>query len=466
VEFNPSLIGPGDRDLLMGHDHPMTHTSPSDVTWPKPGYAWYVTAVLVLAYSFAILDRAVIGLLVEPIKADFGVTDAEIGLLQGLAFALCYTTFGLVLGAFADKTNRQLILVFGIAMWSLCTVLCGFAPDFKWLFIARVGVGLGEACILPVAGSMISDYFSPVQRPKAYGIFLLGGTFGTVGGYVMGTIAILTADALRAAFPMLEGLSNWQVTFFIAGAPGLIVALIVLLTVREPIRREKVAKTDVSQIAQFYRHVSANARAYSTLLLGTVLNVTAIYAQIAWGVTLVIRVHGWEAADVGTAFALVAPVGALSSIIVGWFVSALVKRSHADAPMIAAMMHAASVLIFGPLACLAPTPLWALWPYIGFNLFTNWSSASALMALSQITPNELRGQATALYTLLTGLVSLTVGSYAVGFLTDHAFTDVHGIAPALATVFGVAGLLALVILAFGRAAFRQAAERALAWQDK
>lgn len=421
--------------------------------------------MLVLAYSFAILDRAVIGLLVEPIKADFGITDAQIGLLQGLAFALCYTTFGLILGSVADRANRQFLLVLGVAVWSLSTVLCGFAPDFKWLFIARIGVGLGEACILPVAGSLISDYFAPTQRPKAYGIFLLGGTFGTVGGYVLGTIAILTADAVRGMFPaLLGGLQNWQVTFFLAGAPGLIVAALILLTVREPDRREKISNPDASNFRHFLAHLRANAWAYSSLLAGTVLNVTGIYAQIAWGITLVIRVHGWTAAETGTAFALIAPIGAVSSIVVGWFVAALVKRGHIDAPMIAAMMHSVTLLIFGPLACLAPTPLWGLWPYIGFNIFTNWSSASALMALSQITPNELRGQATALYTLLTGLVSLTVGSYSVGFLTDHVFTDPHGIATGLATVFAVVGVLATVILGLGRGAFRAAVLRAEAWQ--
>jgi predicted MFS family arabinose efflux permease len=437
----------------------------STVTWPKPSYAWYVVAMLVLAYSFAILDRAVIGLLVEPIKADFGVTDAEIGLLQGLAFALCYTTFGLVLGMITDRANRQLILVTGITVWSISTILCGLAPDFKWLFVARVGVGLGEACILPVAGSLISDYFSPVQRPKAYGIFLLGGTFGTVAGYVLGTIAIITADWVRGVFPsLLDGVHNWQVTFFLAGAPGIIVAALVWLTVREPERREKGNATDASQFAPLFKHLRTHARAYFALLAGTVLNVTGIYAQIAWGATLVIRVHGWKAADVGTAFALIAVVGAASSVIVGWVITAFVKRGHTDAPLLAALMHSASLMIFGPLACLAPSPLWGLGPYIAFNVFANWSSASALMGLSQITPNEMRGQATALYTLLTGLVSLTVGSYSVGFLTDHVFTGPTGIAPGLAVVFGAVGLLGVIVLAWGRPAFRAAVAGAEAWQ--
>ena len=296
-----------------------TITRADDSAWPDPRYAWYVVAMLVLAYTFAILDRSVISLLVQPIKADFGVTDAEIGLLQGLAFAICYTTFGMVLGVITDRANRRLILVAGITVWSLSTILCGFAPNFRMLFLARIGVGLGEACILPVAGSIISDYFSPLRRPKAYGIFLLGGTLGTTAGYVLGAVAIITADAVRAAVPGLLGdLHNWQVTFFLAGVPGLMVALLIFATVREPVRREKIATDGPPQLGPLFQHLRINARAYFTLLAGTVLNVTGIYAQISWAATLFIRVHGWSPVDVGNTLAVLSVFGGMSSILLAF----------------------------------------------------------------------------------------------------------------------------------------------------
>ncbi len=114
--------------------------------WPRASYAWYVVAMLVLAYSFGILDRAVIGLLVQPIKADLGVTDSQIGLLQGLAFAICYTTFGLAFGLVTDWTNRRWLMTVAVLVWSASTIACGFAGGFAMLFLARIGVGLGEAC--------------------------------------------------------------------------------------------------------------------------------------------------------------------------------------------------------------------------------------------------------------------------------------------------------------------------------
>src|SRR5690349_766393 len=139
------------------------------IPWPRAGYAWYVMIMLIIAYTFAIVDRSIISLLVQPIKADLGVTDAQIGLLQGLAFAICYTTFGLVLGFVTDRTDRRLLLALSIFVWSAATVACGFATSFQWLFISRIFVGLGEACVLPVAGSLIADYMPPKTRAKAYG---------------------------------------------------------------------------------------------------------------------------------------------------------------------------------------------------------------------------------------------------------------------------------------------------------
>ena len=434
--------------------------------WPKAGYAWYVVAMLVLAYTFGILDRAVIGLLVQPIKTDLGISDSQIGLLQGLAFALCYTTFGLAFGLVADRTSRRWLMAAAVLVWSVSTIACGFANSFGMLFVARIGVGFGEACIMPVAGSLIADYFQPLQRPKAYGIFLLGGTFGTTAGYLLGSIAIMVAGDLRARAPTLFGHAHdWQITFFLAGAPGLVVALLFLLTVREPVRHEKAGAATGFSIGPVIEHVRASKRAYFTILGGAVLNVTCIYAQILWMATLVIRIHGWTAAQTGTVLALISPVGASSSFTVGWTMTWLAKRGRSDAPVIASLMHAVALLIFGPITALAPSPLLGLLPYVCFNLFSNWSTAAALTGLSQIAPNELRGQVTALYTLLTGLVSLTVGGFVVGFLNDRVFTSNGGIGPSMATVFAVFGLLGAIVLSTGRPAFRAAAARATAWSE-
>ncbi len=451
----------------MTADAPVASRSPA---WPKAGYAWYVVAMLVLAYSFGILDRAVIGLLVQPIKADLGITDSQIGLLQGLAFAICYTTFGLAFGLVTDRANRRWLMAAAVFVWSASTIACGLAGSFTTLFLARIGVGLGEACILPVAGSLIADYFPRIQRPKAYGIFLLGGTLGTTAGYLLGSIAILIADDVRALVPGLLGATqDWQITFFLAGAPGIFVALLFLLTVREPLRRETAVNgTGLAPglvVRHLIEHLRGNKRAYVTLLGGTVLNVTCIYAQVSWLATLIIRVHGWTAAQTGAALALISPVGATSSLTFGWAITWLARRGHSDAPVVASLMHAVALMIFGPLTVLSSSPAIGLAPYIAFNLFANWSGAAALAGLTQVAPNELRGQVVALYTLLTGLVSLTFGAFTVGFLNDSVFLGNDGIRPSMATVFGVCGLLSVLVLSTGRPAYRAAVLRARAWAE-
>jgi MFS family permease len=242
-------------------------------------------------------------------------------------------------------------------------------------------------------------------------------------------------------------------------------ALLFLFTVREPLRRETAGIGARLSVGPVLRHLRGSKRAYFTMLAGTVLNVTCVYAQISWLATLIIRIYGWSAAQAGTALAVLSVSGAISSLTVGWTISRLAKRGHSDGPVIASLLHSTALMIFGPLTMLAPTPMLFVAPYIAFNLFANWSTASALTGLSQIAPNELRGQVVALYTLLTGLVSLTVGAFSVGYLNDHVFTGNGGIAPSLATVFGVCGLLGVIVLSTGRPAFRAASARAQAWAE-
>ena len=435
--------------------------------WPRPAYAWYVVAMLVIALSFAIVDRTIISLLVDPIKKDLHISDSQIGLLQGLAFAICYTTFGLLLGFVTDRSNRRAVLTLGISFWSLSTIACGLASSFGTLFAARVGVGLGEAAIMPVAASMIADYFPAKKRGQAFGIFLLGGSIGIGIGNLMGGITIQLADGLRGIAPVLLGdLHNWQITFLAVGFPGLLVAAAFFITVREPVRREKIDARGGYSLGPLWRHMRANGGAYTTVMGGAVLVVTSISANSAWLATVFIRVHGWSPLQVGASLASMTLIGMTSAVTVGWALLAFAKRGRDDGPVWAIAAQSMAQMIFGPMVCLAPTPTLALVAYGIMLLVTNWASSASMTGLSQITPNELRGQVVAVYTLLTGVVSLTIGTLAVGFLSDHAFPDKTGIGPSLATVIFICGSSGTVLLLIGRNTFRAAAQRALVWQEK
>ena len=435
------------------------------VPWPRAGYAWYVMVMLIIAYTFAIVDRSIISLLVQPIKADLGVTDAQIGLLQGLAFAICYTTFGLVLGFVTDRTDRRMLLALGIFVWSAATIACGFAQDFQWLFISRIFVGLGEACVLPCAGSLIADYLPPANRAKAYGIFLLGGTAGTLLGNLIGGNAVALSEIVRSFTPVfVDVLHNWQIVFLIVGVPGVAVSIAFALTVREPVRREKSQVGGLS-LKPLFAHVRLNWAAYATLLGSCSLNVLCIYAQISWAPTFIIRVYEWTPEEVG--FFLIFPsiVGASSSFTVGWLMAHWINKGRGDAPMIAAICHGTICMVVGPLVYSAPSAYLMIPAYLLMATTSNWSTSAALMGVSHITPNELRGQLTAVYTLLSGLISLSAGAYIVGVLSDRVYNTPTGLRWSLVTVYIVSGGLSVLLVTLGRPAYRAAAQRALAWSE-
>ncbi len=435
--------------------------------WPSRPYAWYVLAVLVLAYAFAIIDRVSIGLLVQPIEASLGISDSQMGLLQGFAFGIFYSVMGIPIGFLVDRLQRRGIIAIGIALWSLATVTCGLARGFGGLFAARIGVGVGEATISPGAASMIADYFPPDARPRAFGIFLVGTTLGSGMAFLLTGAAIGAAQGLRVASPGLFGpFATWQIVFFMMGAPGLLVAILLMLTVKEPARRERL----LPRVGFSFRPVMAllvqNGRAYFVLIVGPVLNLAAIYAQLAWFPTIFIRVHGWSMAEIGTALGIVGlAMGTFSSVSSGWFTTWLARGGRPDAPLLVTLCHSLLLAVFGTAACLVESPTVSLACYVAMGIGANWTYASALTGINQITPNEMRGQMVSLYTLTVGLVSVGAGVYAVGFLNDAVYGGGKGVAPALATVYAICGLTSAAVLIWGRAPFRAAAARAKAWAE-
>ncbi len=422
--------------------------------WPSPAYAWYVVVLLTLAYGFAILDRVAISLLVQPIKADLHISDTEIGLLQGLAFAICYTTFGIVLGYLVDRWRRGRLLALGVLVWSAATLCCGLANSFRTLFMARIGVGIGEASVTPASSSLIADYFPPEGRPKAYSVFLLGSSVGTGLSYLVGGLAIATASFLQVnAVGWVAVLKTWQITFFLVGLPGIAIAALVALTIREPMRRGRLSAAPPDWNAAL-KFVASKWRAYATLVSAVVINVIAIYASIAWNATLFIRVHGWSAIKVAAVFGLYnVPLGVAGTLGAGWMMAALQKRGRSDGPLVVTLMHALAVCVSGTAMALTENPVVALALYAPYCLSSTWSYSAALTGLNQITPNQLRGQVTAFYALATGLVSLSLGSASVGLLSDMVFHGPTGLAQSLACVFAFSGVASIVVITIGWSAY-------------
>lgn len=442
----------------------MTNEKP----WPNPVYAWYVVALLVLSYASGVIDRIVIGLLVQPIKADLGLSDTQIGVIQGLAFALFYSLFTLPIGFLVDRWKRTSVVWGGSFIWSCGTVAGGFSNSFWSLFSSRVVMGAGEATITPGSSSLIADYFPPKRRPRAYGVFAMGGSIGIGIAYFLGGIAIGFADTVRDWFPsLLSGFASWQIVFFIVGFPGLLLALLMAATIREPERRGMLSGRPASfSLLPLWRELSTNRMALVAVMMGSIMNVMIVNAQLAWFPTLFVRVHGMEARDVALSLALVGvPCGILSAITAGWILSWLAQKGRQDGPILVMGMQCVAWVVFGTAKCLAPTPELALIGHAGTSLFATWALTAALTALNQLTPNQLRGQVVSVYTLLTGLVGIAVGAGVVGLLSDYVFNYETGIAPSLALVCFTGGVIGLVLVTLGRAAFRIAVQRAANWGE-
>ena len=431
----------------------------ADPDWPAARYAWYVVGLLTLAYALAILDRVSIALLIQPLKAALGISDTQFGLLQGMAFSLVYTLLGLPLGMLADRTKRLRILIVGLTLWSLATMASGLAHSYAQLFAARIGVGIGEAALVPVAASLIADYFAPGRRPKAYGVFVAGSSLGTAMALALGGLFLAVADDLIGGVPALFGqMQPWQIVFFLCGAPGLVLAIVIALSVREPERRGGGSITPKLTLRPMLALFGRYPGAFGCLIVGTVLNLVCVYAVVGWFPALFMRVHGWSAPETGWILGAVGlPISTFAAFNSGWVIVWLDRRGSPHSPMLAGAASALSMLVFATLACLAPSGGLALAGYAVNSFFLNWTMSAAYSGVARITPNALRAQVMAVHTIASGLLALTAGNFAVGFLSDTLFRQPGGIALALASIFVTCGGASCVVLLAGRRPFARAA---------
>lgn len=438
---------------------PSASTVSRPIAWPHRGYAWYVVALLTLAYALAILDRVSIALLIEPLEASLHITDTQFGLLQGMAFSMFYSVLGLPIGLLCDRRKRTPILIAGLALWSLATMACSLASTFEELFLARILVGVGEAALVPAAASIIADLFPPANRPKAYGVFVSGSTLGTAAAFLFSGFFLHLSDDLIENVPHLVGnFQSWQLVFIMCGLPGILLALVMFVSMREPKRQGVESPITEFSLKPILAIFSQQPVAFGTLIGGTVLNLVCVYAIIGWFPAMFIRTHGWEAAHAGQMLGLVGmPVSLFAAANSGWVISWLTKRGHRDAPMLAAAACGVSMVVFGTASSLAPTGVLALIAYAANALFLNWNISSVYSGVAQISPNQLRGQVMAVHTIASSLIAMTAGNFFVGFLTDTFFTAPQGISYALAIVFLTCGTGSTVTLLLGRRAFTKAA---------
>jgi MFS family permease len=412
-------------------------------------YAWYVIGVLFLAQTFSFLDRMIMGLLVGPIRQSFEISDTQYSLLAGLAFALFYATMGLPLARIADAGNRRNLIVAGISVWSLMTALCGLARGFWPLFSARVGVGVGEAALAPAAYSMITDYFPRHMLARALSVFMLGVTFGSGIAYILGGAVVgYVAQFEAIVVPILGEIEGWQLTFFIVGLPGLLVALLMILTVREPPRSGITPMSQSSvPLPEAARFIWQRRAAYGAHVVGISLFVMVVYALNLWGPTYFIRVFGYTTPQAGWTFGLIMLIaGSGGLLFAGIAADAWVKRGVQDAYIRTIIISMLGMLPFTIALAFVETPTLGIIA-IGFAVFFSaFQGGLASGALQLMTPNRLRGQVVALYLLVGNLVGLGLGPTVVAGATDFIFADDAAIGKSIALCGSILCPLAAYIL--------------------
>lgn len=427
--------------------------------YPSAGRGAFLLAILVVAYIISFIDRQILALLVNPIKADLAVSDFQMSLLQGMAFAVMFSLFGLPLGRLADRLNRKRLIAFGIFLWSLSTMLCGLAGSYEMLFLARMGVGVGEAALYPAGISLLADSFRPERYVRAASIFSMGGMLGAGIAFVTGGLLI---DAVtRAPVYSVAGMefAPWQLTFLLVGLPGLLVAGLMLL-IREPPRRDTNIAT-VVPLGQAVRYLWGRRLDYAPIYLCNTLLGVCNYAGMAWLATHLIRTFGMTAGEVGLSLGLVH----IASVLIGTALGArlterLIALGYLDAHLRTTFIVSVGLLVplFAPLLPNAAAVL-ALWFVAG--LLLNGYYGTQIGALMLLTPNRIRATNAALMLLVMGLAGNGLGTAAVGAIADNFFAgDPAGIGKSLTIVGVTAALLSAMIARMFWPRFRAAVANA------
>lgn len=394
---------------------------------PAGPYAWYVLALLSLTYVLNFIDRQILAMLIEPIKKEFGVSDTAMGFLSGFAFVFFYTIAGIPVARWADRGSRKAIITAALVIWSAMTAACGLARSFAQLAMARVMVGIGEAGGSPPAHSLIADYFPPRQRATALAVYAWGVYVGAALAFLAGGYLIQRYD--------------WRTAFVIVGLPGVALAILFGLTVREPPRgwSEGRSAAPAPPLAETLRHL-AGCRAFVFVALGSSVQSLSGYGVLTWGPTFLSRVHAMSWSDIGIAFgSIIGVAGCLGAFIGG----RLADRFGARDARWYMRLPAIQSLLCVPFAAgfvLMPTPEGALLSFGPFYALGAMYLGPMFAVVQGLAPLRMRTLASAILLFVVNMVGLGLGPLAIGLLNDHVFAA-HG-AEAIRysmLVMGVAG---------------------------
>ena len=367
---------------------------------------YYALGLLTVVYTFNFIDRQLLSILQESIKADLLLSDQQLGLLTGFAFALFYVTAGIPIARWADRANRRNIVALAIGTWSFMTAVSGFVQNYVQLLLARIGVGVGEAGGSPPSHSIISDIFPPERRASALAFYSTGVNIGILFGFLVGG--------------WLNEFFDWRTAFLVVGVPGILIALLVRYTLREPIRGLSEQRTSDAESVPFGNVLKLlmSRASFRHMAFGAALNAFAGYSTSNWTASFMIRSHGMTTGELGTWLALILGLGGAIGVLAGGVIAERLARKDARwymwLPTITGLIcipfMIANYLVAGAYTALIVSII----PGILFNVYLG----NTLAMTHGLVGLRMRALASAILFFILNLIGLGLGPWAVGVLSD------------------------------------------------
>lgn len=430
--------------------------------YPAPRVAGTTVAILFVYSVFAMVDRQIMTMLVDPIRLDLGISDVQASLLLGFSFALFYTTIGLAMGWVADRISRRTLIAVSVALWGVASAACGLASTFTELFIARMLVGVGEAALGPAAYSMISDSFPRRRLALAMSIFIMGGLVG-------GAIAILAGGFVvqwstthaSVTLPLVGELHSWRLVFFVTGLPGPFLALLAFLF-PEPARRGRTQTQDAGSATHLIGFIRCNAGLLTLLCFGFGALSMIVNSTFAWSPTVLGRTLSVSPVQIGLVIAgLLVFAGLPGQLATGWWVDRRQAAGDVTANLRIFLFTLPFAAASGVVALVSRDLTIFVLAMVPQYFFAMTFLGVAAAALQLVTPNELRGRISALFTMMTTLIGFGIGPTLVAAISTVLDPSGRSIDTALAIVIAGAAATALLCLAKALRPFRAASARIL-----
>lgn len=379
-----------------------------------PAYRYWVLALLFVAYTFNFIDRQIMGILNVPIQKELGASDEQMGLLGGLSFALLYTGLGIPIAYLADRWDRSWIMTAALALWSGFTAICGVAQNYTQLFLARMGVGVGEAGGVAPAYSLVSDYFPPKERARALAVYSFGIPIGSAAGIAFGGVIAATFD--------------WRIAFIVVGLGGLLYAPLFRLFMREPPRGRYDIKRDASPaekpaggaLGAFFAALGYIGKKPSFWLLsiGAAFSSMMGYGSFYWIPTFLQRSYGFDVQTAGFYYGAILLLGGVIGVWLGGFLG---DKLGAGKRAMFALVPAGAWLLAMPcyaLGLLSPSPMIAFFLFLVPTALGLVWLGPVIAAVQHLAPVTMRTMASASFLLINNLIGIGVGTWALGRLSD------------------------------------------------